>query len=186
MILIQKIKITIIIEESENGKVIKEGIKTAIVGRPNVGKSSLLNKLIQEEKAIVTDIEGTTRDIVEGSIILNGIIIELIDTAGIRETNDIVENIGVNKSLEAIDKSDLVLVVLNNNEKLTKYDKEILEKAKNKKYIVIINKQDLESNIEYSELQEYKNILKISTLDEQGIEEIKKMKKKHIIQKLIQ
>jgi len=102
-----------IIKESENGKIIKQGIKTAIVGRPNVGKSSLLNQLLQEEKAIVTDVAGTTRDIVEGTIIINGVILELIDTAGIRKTDDIVESIGVNKSLETIEKADLVLLVLN-------------------------------------------------------------------------
>ena len=124
-----------IIKESKSGKLIKEGIKTAIVGRPNVGKSSLLNKLLQEEKAIVTNVEGTTRDTVEGSIILNGIILDLIDTAGIRKTEDIIENIGVNKSLETIKKADLVLVVLNNNEKLTEYDKQILEQTKEKNTI---------------------------------------------------
>ena len=159
-----------IIKESENGKIIKEGIKTAIVGRPNVGKSSLLNKLLQEEKAIVTDIAGTTRDIVEGTIIINGVKLDLIDTAGIRKTNDIVESIGVNKSLEAINKSDLVLLVLNNNEELTLYDKELLENIKNKKHIIIINKIDLETKLE--EIKD-KNIIKISALNNEGIEELK-------------
>lgn len=159
-----------IIKESENGKVLKEGIKTAIVGRPNVGKSSLLNRLLEEEKAIVTNVEGTTRDTVEGTIILSGIKLNLIDTAGIRKTEDIVESIGVNKSLETIEKADLILLVLNSNEKLTEYDKEILEKIKNKKHIIIINKIDLEEKIEKLE---DKNIIKISTLTEQGIEELK-------------
>lgn len=159
-----------IIKESENGKIIKEGIKTAIVGRPNVGKSSLLNKLLQEEKAIVTDIAGTTRDIVEGTIIINGVKLDLIDTAGIRKTNDIVESIGVNKSLETIEKADLVLLVLNNNEELTLYDKELLESIKNKKHIIIINKIDLESKLE--EIDD-KNIIKISALNNEGIEELK-------------
>ena len=159
-----------IIKESENGKLIKEGIKTAIVGRPNVGKSSLLNKLLQEEKAIVTDIAGTTRDIVEGTIIINGVKLDLIDTAGIRKTNDIVESIGVNKSLEAINKSDLVLLVLNNNEELTLYDKELLESIKNKKHIIIINKIDLETKLE--EIKD-NNIIKISALNNEGIEELK-------------
>ena len=159
-----------IIKESENGKINKDGIKTAIVGRPNVGKSSLLNKLLQEEKAIVTDIAGTTRDIVEGTIIINGVKLDLIDTAGIRKTNDIVESIGVNKSLEAINKSDLVLLVLNNNEELTLYDKELLENIKNKKHIIIINKIDLETKLE--EIKD-KNIIKISALNNEGIEELK-------------
>ena len=159
-----------IIKESENGKIIKEGIKTAIVGRPNVGKSSLLNKLLQEEKAIVTDIAGTTRDIVEGTIIINGVKLDLIDTAGIRKTNDIVESIGVNKSLETIEKADLVLLVLNNNEELTLYDKELLKSIQNKKHIIIINKIDLESKLE--EIND-KNIIKISALNNEGIEELK-------------
>ena len=159
-----------IIKESENGKIIKEGIKTAIVGRPNVGKSSLLNNLLQEEKAIVTDIAGTTRDIVEGTIIINGVKLDLIDTAGIRKTDDIVESIGVNKSLETINKADLILLVLNNNEELTEYDKEILDSIKDKKHIIIINKIDLESKIGNIE---DKNIIKISALNNKGIEELK-------------
>ena len=159
-----------IIKESENGKIIKEGIKTAIVGRPNVGKSSLLNNLLQEEKAIVTDIAGTTRDIVEGTIIINGVKLDLIDTAGIRKTDDIVESIGVNKSLETINKADLILLVLNNNEELTEYDKEILDNIKNKKHIIIINKIDLETKLE--EIKD-NNIVKISALNNKGIEELK-------------
>ena len=114
-----------IIKESENGKVLTSGIKTVIIGRPNVGKSSLLNRLLDEEKAIVTDIEGTTRDTVEGSITINGVMLDIIDTAGIRKTNDIVEKIGVNKSYSLIESADLVIIVLNNNEKLTEEDKNI-------------------------------------------------------------
>jgi len=159
-----------IIKESENGRIIKEGIKTAIVGRPNVGKSSLLNNLLQEEKAIVTDIAGTTRDIVEGTIIINGVKLDLIDTAGIRKTDDIVESIGVNKSLETINKADLILLVLNNNEELTEYDKEILDNIKDKKHIIIINKIDLETKLE--EIKD-NNIVKISALNNKGIEELK-------------
>ena len=163
-------KIKRIIKESENGRIIKEGIKTAIVGRPNVGKSSLLNNLLQEEKAIVTDIAGTTRDIVEGTIIINGVKLDLIDTAGIRKTDDIVESIGVNKSLETINKADLILLVLNNNEELTEYDKEILDNIKDKKHIIIINKIDLETKLE--EIKD-NNIVKISALNNKGIEELK-------------
>ena len=161
-----------IIKESENGKIIKEGIKTAIIGRPNVGKSSILNNLLEEEKAIVTDIEGTTRDTVEGSIVINGIILDLIDTAGIRKTEDKVESIGVNKSLQTIEKADLILFVLNNNEELTEYDKEILEKIKEKKHIIIINKIDLENKLEINQLKE-ENIVKISALKDNNLEELK-------------
>ena len=161
-----------IIKESENGKIIKEGIKTAIIGRPNVGKSSILNNLLEEEKAIVTDIEGTTRDTVEGSIVINGIILDLIDTAGIRKTEDKVERIGVNKSLQTIEKADLILFVLNNNEKLTEYDKEILEKIKEKNHIIIINKIDLENKLEINQLKE-ENIVKISALNDNNLEELK-------------
>ena len=161
-----------IIKESENGKIIKEGIKTAIIGRPNVGKSSILNNLLEEEKAIVTDIEGTTRDTVEGSIVINGIILDLIDTAGIRKTEDKVESIGVNKSLQTIEKADLILFVLNNNEELTEYDKEILEKIKEKNHIIIINKIDLENKLEINRLKE-ENIVKISALKDNNLEELK-------------
>ncbi|MBR2828677.1 MAG: tRNA uridine-5-carboxymethylaminomethyl(34) synthesis GTPase MnmE, partial [Bacilli bacterium] len=108
-----KEKIQKIIKESENGKIIKDGIRTSIIGKPNVGKSSLLNALLQEEKAIVTDIAGTTRDIVEGQISINGILLDIIDTAGIRETEDIIEKIGVEKSIKMIEESDLVLLMLN-------------------------------------------------------------------------
>ena len=161
-----------IIKESENGKIIKEGIKTAIVGRPNVGKSSLLNNLLQEEKAIVTDIAGTTRDTVEGTITLEGIKLDLIDTAGIRKTTDTVESIGVEKSKETIKKADLILLLLNNNEDLTQYDKELLEQIKEKQHIVIINKIDLEQKLDYKELNT-QNIIKISALNNTGIEDLK-------------
>ncbi len=161
-----------ILKESQTGKLIEQGIKTAIVGRPNVGKSSLLNKLLDEEKAIVTEIEGTTRDTVEGTITINGIILDLIDTAGIRKTDDIVENIGVNKSLEIIEKSDLVLLILNNNEELTEYDQKLIEKIKNKQHIIVINKIDLPSKINLK-LENEKNIVKISALNQTGIENLK-------------
>ena len=140
-----------LLKTSESGKIIKEGINTVILGRPNVGKSSILNRLLDEEKAIVTDIPGTTRDIVEGSIRLNGVLINFLDTAGVRETNNTVEKIGVEKSLSLLDKADLVLLVLNNNEKLTKEDKELLEMTKEKKRIIVVNKIDLESNIDLEE-----------------------------------
>ena len=160
-----------ILNESENGKLVREGIKTSIIGKPNVGKSSLLNRLLNEEKAIVTDIEGTTRDIVEGTISIDGILLNMIDTAGIRETNDLVESIGVKKSMELIDKSDLVLYVLNNNDVITENEKEILEKLKNKNYIVVVNKCDLESNLVLPE--DIVNIVKISALEDKGIDDLK-------------
>ena len=161
-----------ILNESNNGKIIKEGIKTAIIGKPNVGKSSLLNCLLEEEKAIVTDIAGTTRDIVEGEIILDGIKLNIIDTAGIRNTTDIVESIGVKKSIETIEKSDLVLYMLNNNEKITDEDYEILEKLKNKNYIIIINKIDLETKIDLEKIN-IDNVIYLSILENKGIEELK-------------
>lgn len=161
-----------IIKESENSKIIKNGIDTLIIGRPNVGKSSILNKFLDEDKAIVTDIAGTTRDIVEGQVMLDNIMLNIIDTAGIRETEDKVEKIGVEKSLGLIDKADLVIVVLNNNEKLTTEDLELLEKTKNKNTIVVINKNDLERKIEIEKLKEY-NLVSTNTNNLEGIDNLK-------------
>lgn len=160
--------LTKIIENSQNSKLLKTGINVTIIGRPNVGKSSILNKLIEEEKAIVTNIPGTTRDIVEASLNLNGLTLNLIDTAGIRETNDIVEQLGVKKSKKALEQADLVLLVLNNNEPLTKEDKELLEISKNKKRIIIINKKDLPTKLNINE----ENIVYTSTIKDHGIEEL--------------
>ena len=142
-------RINKILEKSKTGKIFREGVKTVIIGKPNVGKSSLLNNLLDEDKAIVTDIEGTTRDLVEGYIELAGITLNLIDTAGIRETNDVVEKIGVNKSIKAIESAELALVLLDSSNKLTNYDKYLLDLTKDKKRIVIGNKSDLEKNIDY-------------------------------------
>lgn len=169
-----KERINKILQESKNGQIIKEGIKTSIVGRPNVGKSSLLNALLDEEKAIVTDIAGTTRDIVEGQITINGIMLNIIDTAGIRETEDKVEKIGVSKSLKTIEEADLVLLVLNNNEELTPDILELITKIKEKEYIVIINKCDLASKIELKKLDVDKSrIINMSLIDNLGIDELK-------------
>ena len=161
-----------IIKESENSKIIKNGIDTLIIGRPNVGKSSILNKFLDEDKAIVTDIAGTTRDIVEGQVMLDNIILNIIDTAGIRETEDKVEKIGVEKSLSLIEQADLIIVVLNSNEKLTKEDLELLEKTKNKNTIVVLNKNDLERKIELEKLKEY-NLVSTNTNNIEGIDNLK-------------
>lgn len=167
-----KKKLHKIINESENGKILTNGIKTIIIGKPNVGKSSILNRLLDEEKAIVTNIEGTTRDTVEGSITINGVSLNIIDTAGIRETNDIVEKIGVEKSLNLINEADLVILVLNNNEELKEEDKKILSACINKKTIVVINKNDLERKINIKEIP-YQNIIYTNTIDLNGIDSLK-------------
>lgn len=158
-----------ILKDSKNSKIIKDGINVAILGKPNVGKSSLLNYLLEEEKAIVTDIEGTTRDIIEGKINLNGFILNIMDTAGIRNTTDQVEKIGVTKSINLIEKSDLILFILNNNTELTLEEKDILNKIKNKKHIIIINKVDLENKLKI----DFNNTIKISIVNKIGIEELK-------------
>ncbi len=161
-----------IVTEYENGRILSDGIKTVIIGRPNVGKSSILNRLLDTNKAIVTDIPGTTRDIVEGSMSFNGIALNIIDTAGIRDTSDTVEKIGVERSLAKIDEADLVLVVLNNNEELTSDDLDILEKTKDKTSIVVINKNDLENKIDLDKLTG-REIIYTNTIDLSGIESLK-------------
>ena len=165
-------KLEELIKESNDKEIIKAGINTVIVGRPNVGKSSLLNALLNKEKAIVTDIAGTTRDIVEGNIFIDNIKLNITDTAGIRETENIVEKIGVEKSLSLINNADLILVVLNQNELLTKEDIEILEKTKDKTSIVILNKNDLEKKID-SELLIGRNIVSTNTTELNGIKPLK-------------
>lgn len=165
-----KEKLEKIIKKSQDSKVIKEGIKVGIIGKPNVGKSSLLNSLLEEEKAIVTNVPGTTRDIVEGTIILDNVILNIIDTAGIRESDDIVEKIGIEKSLTIINEADLVIFILNNNEKITREEKGLLEKLKDKKKIIVINKIDLENKLDKSILDNY---IEISAKENIGIEKIK-------------
>ena len=134
--------INLLIDEGEKARIIKDGIKVAIVGKPNVGKSSILNALVGEEKAIVTDIAGTTRDVVEGEINLNGIVLHLLDTAGIRDSQDVVENIGVGRAKKSIEDAELVIVVLDGSNSLDENDKEILELTKNSNRIIIYNKAD--------------------------------------------
>lgn len=159
-----------ILSKSEDMKIIKEGVKTIIIGSPNVGKSSILNRLLNEEKAIVTDIAGTTRDIVEGNIQIDGIVLNMLDTAGIRKTDDVVESIGVKKSLDLIDEADLILYVLNNNEELTIEEKEILDRIKDKNHIIIVNKIDLENKLDLSILPNY---IEMSVKDDVGIDELR-------------
>ncbi len=158
-----------LLEESKIGKIVENGIKVAIVGKPNVGKSSILNAMLKENKAIVTDIAGTTRDIVEGSVELKGISLKFIDTAGIRKTDDLVEKIGVDKSLEMIEDADLVIHVLNNNEVFSKEDEEIREKIKDKTYITFINKSDLPSKIDNKNLEAVIG----NTMDIDGLDSLK-------------
>lgn len=158
-----------LIEEGKIGKIVENGIKVAIVGRPNVGKSSILNALLNKNKAIVTDVAGTTRDIVEGEVELKGIALKFIDTAGIRKTKDVVEKIGVDKSLEVIDESDLVIHVLNNNEALTEEDQEIMEKIKDKTHITFINKSDLPTKLKITK----EDIVKGNAIALNGLDELK-------------
>ena len=161
-----------LVDGARNGRIIKEGINIAIIGRPNVGKSSILNHLLDEEKAIVTDIPGTTRDIVEGSITLNGVAINFIDTAGIRETDDVVEKIGVDRSIRSASSADIVLMVLNNNELLTEEDLELLEKYDFENLIIFVNKSDLEQKIEIPG-NISREIILGNTVDVNGLESLK-------------
>ncbi len=159
-----------IIKESENGKIIRNGIKVAIVGRPNVGKSSILNRFLDEEKAIVTDIEGTTRDIVEGQASIDGVLFNFVDTAGIREAKDLVEQIGIERSKNEINNADLVLLVLNNNEELKKEDRDLIANL-SKNSIIVINKTDLDTKLNIEEIDREKVF--INTVDTYGIEPLK-------------
>lgn len=162
-----------LIENGNKGRIIKDGIKVALVGKPNVGKSSILNALLQEDKAIVTDVKGTTRDVVEGKINLNGVIINLYDTAGIRESNDVVEEIGIKKSINKLNEADLVLVVFDSLN-LDEEDKNILEFVKNKEHILVYNKSDLykekdDNNLYISALQNDINPLKEEIIKRLGL-----------------
>ena len=164
-------KINKILENARSGKLIREGIATVIIGKPNVGKSSLLNALLEEEKAIVTDIAGTTRDIVEGSINLGGIVLNMIDTAGIRDTEDIVEKIGVEKSKAMLSKADLVLLVLDGSQPLEKEDQQLLDLTQSMNRILVVNKKDQGVHIDIEGIQISAKNLEIEALEE----EIKKV-----------
>lgn len=158
-----------LIRESQTGKLIKTGIDVAIVGRPNVGKSSILNALLEEEKAIVTDIEGTTRDIVEGRIVLDGVLVNFIDTAGIRKTDDTVEKIGVDRSLQQLDTADVVVLVLSFDNVVSDEEKKLLEKIKDKRHIVFVNKDDKKKKIDV----EVDGAIYGNTIEANGLDDFK-------------
>jgi tRNA modification GTPase len=169
-LIIPKIKqliqsIQLILEKADSGKVIRDGIKTVIVGKPNVGKSSLLNTLLNEDKAIVTDISGTTRDLVEGELRLGGLLLRLIDTAGVRETEDIVEKIGIDKTKKALEQADLVILVLDQSRELSKEDELLLTLTQDKKRIIVGNKADLGP----SHLSNISSIISLSAKTKQGM-----------------
>ncbi|GAB2717187.1 tRNA uridine-5-carboxymethylaminomethyl(34) synthesis GTPase MnmE [Paenibacillus thermoaerophilus] len=156
------------------GKIYREGIKTAIIGRPNVGKSSLMNALARENKAIVTDIPGTTRDVIEEYVTVKGIPLKLLDTAGLRETDDVVERIGVERSRGAMDEADLILLVLNGSEPLDPSEYELMEQVKDRPTIVIVNKLDLPQRIEIGEVRERfgERIVSMSVKEQQGLDQL--------------
>lgn len=159
----------------DNGKIIKEGIKTAIIGKPNAGKSSLLNAILKEDRAIVTEYEGTTRDTIEEFVNINGIPLKLVDTAGIREAEDAVEKIGIIKSREVAQDADLVIAIFDASKSLGKEDLEILELIKNKKAIILLNKIDLDSKIDENEINikaANSKVIKISALNKVGIDQL--------------
>ena len=166
-----KSDLTKLVDTYSNSKIIKDGIDIALVGKPNVGKSSVLNHLLNEDKAIVTNIAGTTRDIVEGSISLNGIKINLIDTAGIRETDDVVERIGVDKSKDIINKANLVIFILDNNTEMTSDERELLDSLTDVKKIVFINKNDLDNKLNINEIKE--DVVYGNTTTPNGLDELK-------------
>lgn len=162
-----------LLEVAKQGKVLREGIATAIVGRPNVGKSSLLNSFVQENKAIVTEIPGTTRDVIEEYVNVRGVPLKLVDTAGIRETEDIVEKMGVDRSRKVLTESDLILFVLNYNEELSHDDKMLFEAVKGLEYIIIINKTDLERRLDLDEVRHFAGhhpIVQTSLIADEGMD----------------
>ncbi|HEG8864091.1 TPA: tRNA uridine-5-carboxymethylaminomethyl(34) synthesis GTPase MnmE [Staphylococcus aureus] len=170
-----KQEINRLLDTGAQGKIMREGLSTVIVGKPNVGKSSMLNNLIQDNKAIVTEVAGTTRDVLEEYVNVRGVPLRLVDTAGIRETEDIVEKIGVERSRKALSQADLILFVLNNNEALTQEDYILYEVVKNEDVIVIVNKMDLEQNIDINEVKDMIGdtpLIQTSMLKQEGIDEL--------------
>lgn len=170
-----KQEINRLLDTGAQGKIMREGLSTVIVGKPNVGKSSMLNNLIQDNKAIVTEVAGTTRDVLEEYVNVRGVPLRLVDTAGIRETEDIVEKIGVERSRKALSQADLILFVLNNNEAFTQEDYTLYEVVKNEDVIVIVNKMDLEQNIDINEVKDMIGdtpLIQTSMLKQEGIDEL--------------
>ncbi|HHB4551335.1 TPA: tRNA uridine-5-carboxymethylaminomethyl(34) synthesis GTPase MnmE [Staphylococcus aureus] len=170
-----KQEINRLLDTGAQGKIMREGLSTVIVGKPNVGKSSMLNNLIQDNKAIVTEVAGTTRDVLEEYVNVRGVPLRLVDTAGIRETEDIVEKIGVERSRKALSQADLILFVLNNNEALTQEDYTLYEVVKNEDVIVIVNKMDLEQKIDINEVKDMIGdtpLIQTSMLKQEGIDEL--------------
>ncbi|HDB4441652.1 TPA: tRNA uridine-5-carboxymethylaminomethyl(34) synthesis GTPase MnmE [Staphylococcus aureus] len=170
-----KQEINRLLDTGAQGKIMREGLSTVIVGKPNVGKSSMLNNLIQYNKAIVTEVAGTTRDVLEEYVNVRGVPLRLVDTAGIRETEDIVEKIGIERSRKALSQADLILFVLNNNEALTQEDYTLYEVVKNEDVIVIVNKMDLEQNIDINEVKDMIGdtpLIQTSMLKQEGIDEL--------------
>ena len=168
-------KLKMLEKSFDNGKIIKDGIKTAIIGKPNAGKSSLLNAILKEDRAIVTDIPGTTRDTIEEFVTINGITLKLIDTAGIRKTENIVEKIGIDKSVEEANDADLIIAIFDSSKELDNEDMEILNLIKNKKSIILLNKSDLNNVLDEKNkiINNYsKNIIKISALNKTGLEKL--------------
>lgn len=175
-----------LIRSYDKGKMIKEGIKTAIVGKPNVGKSSILNSVLKEERAIVTHVAGTTRDVIEEVVNLKGIPLILVDTAGIRKTDDLVENIGVEKSKKLIESADLILFVVDGSRPLDEEDMKIHEAIKAEKVIGILNKIDIKEDIDLSPLTKISKWLEISAIKNQGIDEMEEEIYRHIIDENIE
>lgn len=175
-----------LIRSYDKGKMIKEGIKTAIVGKPNVGKSSILNSVLKEERAIVTHVAGTTRDVIEEVVNLKGIPLVLVDTAGIRKTDDLVENIGVEKSKKLIESADLILFVVDGSRPLDEEDMKIHEAIKAEKVIGILNKMDIKEDIDLSPLTKISKWLEISAIKNQGIDEMEEEIYRHIIDENIE
>ena len=171
--------LTNLVNTSTTGMLIKNGTRVLILGKPNVGKSSLLNAMLNYDRAIVTSVQGTTRDTIEEAYIFNGVKFILTDTAGVRESNDLVERIGINKAKDAIKQSDVILLVLDGNQELSQEDKDIINLIKNKKTIVVINKSDLPQVLNINQYQ-FENIIKISSLTKQGVADLK-----HKIYKLV-
>lgn len=169
------LEITKLIDSADTGKILSEGLRVSIIGKANVGKSSLMNLLLKEGRAIVTEIPGTTRDVIEEDLIIGGIRIKLVDTAGIRQTDDVVEKIGIEKSKEAVNNSDLVLFMVDNDKLLSDEDLIIMDKIQNKKVLVIVNKMDLERNVQLDIIKEKlpnSKVIELSVKEEIGIENL--------------